>query len=567
MRIGLISDFNIDVLSRILQSENKTYEIISFPFGQVYQSLMSVAQNRIPTSCYIGGNDSAISEISNERIENLIVWTRPESILKEFSKLLNFEEVNIDKLLNEVDEFSTSLISSSKAVGNIFIMSWEKPLYHTGYGMSDYQSGVGLSYFINIINNRLSENISNISNIYILDTQKYFNSINNIYNNKMWYASKTAYSLEVFKKVKEDIYSCIDGLAGKSRRLIVVDLDNTLWGGILGDLGWEGVKIGGHDYMGEAFADFQTTLKSLTNRGLLLAIASKNYEEVALEAINKNPEMILKENDFSSWKINWQDKAQNIIDIAKDVNLGLSSIVFIDDNPAERARVAEALPEVYVPEWPENPVDYKEALLSLTCFNNPSITKEDRARSKMFVQNRERRDLSNSLSHDEWLKSIEMEVEIEELNTTNSTRTAQLLNKTNQFNMATRRMSESEFIDWTKQDSNKMFTFKVKDKFGDSGLTGVISFSIEKNKLVIKDFIMSCRVMGREIERLMLGYVAEEAIKLKINKIEAIFLKTNRNKPMYDFLNNSGFKKHDNEYIWDCKNNYEIPSFINIVKK
>ncbi|MBN2782701.1 MAG: HAD-IIIC family phosphatase, partial [Campylobacterales bacterium] len=441
---------------------------------------------------------------------------------------------------------------------------WYKPISHMGYGMSDYQNNLGIDYYLNLINMRLIENLSQINNFYLLDANKYFLNVKKIYNNKMWYTTKTPYSLDVIKKVKRDIDSSIEGLLGKSRRLIVLDLDNTLWGGILGDVGWEGVKIGGHDYLGEAFAEFQKVLKSLTNRGLLLAIASKNYEDVALEAIEKNPEMILKKDDFSSWKINWQDKAQNIVDITKDVNLGLSSVIFIDDNQAERARVAEALPDVFVPDWPENPVDYKEALLLLDCFNTPSVTKEDRQRSKMFVQNRERKDLSSMLSHNDWLKSIEMIVEIEKFNSTNSSRTVQLLNKTNQFNLATRRMSESEFADWNEQTNNEMFTFKVKDKFGDLGLTGVISFSIDDTNMIISDFIMSCRVMGREIERLMLGYIISKAQEIGLKQVIAKYIKTDRNKPMYEFLNNSGFEKDGDIYSWSCDKTYEIPSFITL---
>ncbi|MBD3843165.1 MAG: HAD-IIIC family phosphatase, partial [Campylobacterales bacterium] len=395
----------------------------------------------------------------------------------------------------------------------------------------------------------------------------YFYNVKNPLNSKLWYSSKTPFSIDVLKNVKEDLYSSFDALIGKSKRLIIVDLDNTMWGGILGDVGWEGLKIGGHDYIGEAFADFQKALKSLTNRGILLAIASKNYEENALEAIEKNPEMILKKDDFAAWKINWNDKAQNIIDIAKEVNLGLSSVVFLDDNPAERGRVAEALPEIFVPDWPKSPVDYKNALLSLSCFNTATVSKEDRQRSKMFVQERERRDLLNSLSHDEWLKSIEMKAEVEKLNSTNSARTVQLLNKTNQFNMATRRMSETEFTEWNNSDNREMYTFRVSDKFGDSGLTGVISYEIKNNKMIVTDFIMSCRVMGREIERLMIGYVIKIAREKQLDSVMAEFIQTDRNKPMYDFLNNSGLDKSENVYSWNCQNNYDIPDFIEIIEK
>jgi len=551
----------------MIQNDNNQYEIVSFPFAQVYQSLISVSNNNIPNSCYINSSESGykINKTGdNKLLDLLFLWTRAESVINEFQKCLEFKEVDIDKILNEVDEYSNLILEATNSCGNVFVMSWIKPLYHFGYGMSDNKFNFGISNIINKMNLRLSENLSKSANIFIIDFQKFLYKCKNIYNHKMWYTTKTLYSLELFKKVKEDIYSSINGLFGKSRRLIVVDLDNTLWGGILGDVGWEGIKIGGHDYIGEAFADFQKALKSLTNRGILLAICSKNYEKNALEAINKHPEMILKEEDFATWRINWNDKAQNIIDIAKDVNLGLSSIVFIDDNPAERNRVAEALPEVYVPEWPDEPIYYKEALLSLDCFNAPSVSKEDRKRAKMFVQERKRRELSKTLSHEEWLKSIEMEIEIEKLNSANQTRTAQLLNKTNQFNLTTRRMSEKEFVDWANQPQNCMLTFRVKDKFGDSGLTGVISYTIEDKKMKVVDFVMSCRVMGRDIEKLMLGQIIKIAQELKLEKVELTYRKTDRNQPILDFLNKSGLQKNNDTYIWKCNEDYKIPDYFNV---
>ena len=155
-----------------------------------------------------------------------------------------------------------------------------------------------------------------------------------------------------------DLKAGLNGLDGRGRKLIVVDLDDTLWGGIVGEVGWEQLKLGGHDHVGEAFADFQRALKGLNRRGILLAIASKNEERVALEGIAQHPEMVLSLDDFAGWRIDWEDKAQNIADMVAELNLGLQSVVFIDDNPAERSRVREALPEVFVPEWPADPALY-----------------------------------------------------------------------------------------------------------------------------------------------------------------------------------------------------------------
>jgi FkbH-like protein len=566
MTLGVVSDFNSDIFSRLLQNDkDMDISVISFPFGQVYQSLKNVEFGKISSGCYIGGNSENTNFIEQyTNLDLLVVWTRIESILLTFKQAINYEKIEIDKLLEEIDFFANELIAVSKNVKFLFFLSWVLPSSYQGYGMSDYKSQFGLQYLLNMANNRMADNLSKESNVYMLNTQKYFYNSKEYDSNKMWYSAKVPYSMEIFKRVKDDIQSAIAGLIGKSKRLLVLDLDNTLWGGILGDLGWENLRLGGHDYIGEAYLAFQKEIKSLTNRGIILAIVSKNYEENALEAIEKNPEMILKLDDFATWRINWHDKAQNIIEIAKDVNLGLDSVVFIDDNPAERDRVAEALPGVYVPDWPNDPTDYVDALRSLNCFNIPHISNEDRERSKMFLAERKRRMLSKSISHEEWLKSIDMQIFIEKINESNKLRVSQLFNKTNQFNMATRRMQEKELVEWAGENNNEIWTFTVKDKFGDSGLTGIISIALHDNKAYIVDFIMSCRVMGREIERLMLGFILKRASELHTVSVEAIFIQTSKNKPMLEFLDNSGLLKNNFIYSWDCNNIYAIPDFFNM---
>ena len=173
------------------------------------------------------------------------------------------------------------------------------------------------------------------------------------------------------REAAADIRAAFVGLRGAAKKLLVLDLDDTLWGGIVGDAGWENLRLGGHDPQGESFADFQRAIKNLKRRGVVLALVSKNEESVALEAIRNHPEMVLKEDDFVGWRINWTDKARNIAELATELNLGLQSVVFIDDNPVERARVREALPEVFVPEWPEDKLLYASAFGQLRCFDAP----------------------------------------------------------------------------------------------------------------------------------------------------------------------------------------------------
>ena len=264
-----------------------------------------------------------------------------------------------------------------------------------------------------------------------------------------------------------------------------MDLDDTLWGGIVGDDGWQNLSLGGHDAIGEAFVDFQKELKALSRRGVLLAIVSKNDEAIALEAIDKHPEMLLRREDFVAWRINWT-KA-NLEELVRGVNLGLDSAVFIDDNLSERARVRETLSEVLVPDWPEDKTQYVTALRALNCFNAVSVTEEDRSRTSSYVAERERQGSLNAVgSLDEWLQTLGLVVEVEELSSLNLPRAVQLLNKTNQMNLQTRRMPEGEIAAWSQESGCKVWTFRVKDRFSDYGLTGLASLKIVGIMLLLR---------------------------------------------------------------------------------
>jgi len=385
--------------------------------------------------------------------------------------------------------------------------------------------------------------------------------------------SKTPYSAELFKRAADDIKAAARGLLGGSRKLAIVDLDDTLWGGIVGEIGWEKVRLGGSEPIGEAFKDFQLALKSLARRGILLAIASKNDEATALEAIRRNREMVLSLDDFAAWRINWQDKAQNIVALAADLNLGLQSVVFIDDNPAERGRVRETLPEVLVPDWPGNPVDYKSTLLGLRCFDHPQITSEDRQRSEMYASERKRKELRQTVSSvDRWLETLNLQVEVERLNKGDLERASQLLNKTNQMNLSTRRLTVAELWDWSQQPGHVLLTFRVCDKFGDYGLVGMASLaagSEAPGAARMVDFILSCRVMGRRIEETMLHSLTCTARSMGAQLLYATYIPTSKNRPCLAFFDHSGFQKlnNDDTFSWVLDKVYAKPEPVSLISE
>ena len=550
----LISDFTIDNLAAYLGGESSPPEIIPLisPFNQVIQVLLDNS-----LECWQKNPDLAV------------VWTQPKSVIPSFNRIMNYEHTAEERILQEVDEFSSLLLTIGKRLKYLFIPTWILPSYPRGTGLLDMKSGIGIGVTLARMNLRLADNMREASNIFLLNAQNWIiGAGKDAFSPKLWYMGKIAFGNIVFQRAAREIKAALRGITGKARKLIILDLDDTLWGGIVGDLGWEKIILGGHDPIGEAYLDFQRGLKALTNRGILLGIVSKNEETTAIEAINKRPEMFLTLDDFAGWKINWKDKARNIIDLVSELNLGLDSAVFIDDNPIERDRVKAALPEVLVPEWPKDPIFYKQILLGLRCFDAPSISREDSSRTKMYVSERKRQAMEINLgSMEKWLQSLEITVKIEKLSKGDLPRTAQLLNKTNQMNLSTRRMTEPELYTWAKKPGHELWTFRVSDKFGDSGLTGIISLKIENDRGKIVDFILSCRVMGRGVEETMLHTAITQTRTLGLNQVFAEFIPTDRNRPCLEFWKKSEFAKgkRDHVFSWNTRSPYTLPDWITLV--
>ena len=417
----LISDFNIENLSSYLKKEPNApaIESVSVCYGQVSQTLLDDA-----------------APIWSERPDFVVAWTRPEGVLEAFRRMLDCCSVSENDLNEQVDAFIAALHRASRRTAAIFVPTWVISAFHQTHGLLDLSSSMGVARALMRINMRLIESLENIPTAHALWAEKWVQLGGpTAFNERLWYLGKIPFSNEVFKAAARDLKAALRGLNGQAKKVVILDLDETLWGGIVGETGWQGLILGGHDPAGEALVDFQRELKALTRRGILLAIVSKNEEAVAMEAIAKHPEMVLKLDDFAGWRINWKDKVENMIDLVAELNLGLDSVVFIDDNPVERARVREALPQLCVPDWPSDKRLYPEALLSLDYFDRPSLTEEDRRRVRMVAVDRVRKQSKMSVSDlDGWLATLKTTVTVEELNQGNLLRAAQLLNKTNQMN-------------------------------------------------------------------------------------------------------------------------------------
>jgi FkbH-like protein len=526
LRLLLIASFNTANLAAILAKDEglPRIHVVPAPFGQVMKQLLDPA-----------------GEALDGQVAGALVWTSPETVSLSYRRLAAGNEAEPEELLSDVDQFCGAIQKIPRTVKHILVPTWAIGPFEARQGVLDMSSRYGVSLALMRMNVRLAENLSTDSRVIVLDAGRWL-AVNGerSLSDRLWYMAKTPYTAEFFKIAAMEIKAALAAASGRTRKLIILDLDDTLWGGVVGDVGWENVRLGGHDPIGEAFRDFQAALKTLKVRGVLLGLVSKNDERTALEAIRRHPEMVLRQEDFVAWRINWEDKARNVSEVAAELNLGLDSVVFIDDNPVERARVRQALPEVLVPEWPRTAVAYKAALLRLRCFDKPRLSVEDRQRSEAYAAERERRTAqANAGTFEDWLGGLGIEVTGEPVTSANLDRVEQLLNKTNQMNLSTRRLTKQEIWDWSQRPGNKMLAFRVTDKYGDYGLVaiGSISWPVEdRGDATVVDFVLSCRAMGRKVEETVLHVLSLCARSAGASRLVARYAPTPRNQPCLRFL-------------------------------
>jgi FkbH-like protein len=550
-RIGLLADFNAQNFAAILRKAagSSGLECVTAPFGQTAQVLLDAAD-----------------EFWSKPYEAVVVWTQPESAVREFQKVLAFEEFHDDALLGEVDAFCDLLRRIPAAVRTVLIPTWTVAAHERGLGPLDMADNSGVANALLRMNLRLVEQLGGTPRMLLFDGRSWIAGAGAV-NPKLWYMAKTPFANAVFQEAAADIFAALEGIRGRSKKVLVVDLDNTLWGGTVGDEGWQKLRLGGHDALGEAFVDFQKQLKRLTRRGVVLAIASKNEESVALEAIGRHPEMVLKAEDFAAWRINWGDKAANIAELMAELNLGLDSAVFLDDSAFERGRVREALPQVFVPELPVDPMEYPAFVAKLRCFDNPHLSREDRKRTTMYVADRQRVAVKAEFhSLEEWLQALELRIQIESLTEANLERAAQLLNKTNQMNLSTRRMTAAELLAWSKGPRQFLWTFRATDKFGDYGLCGIASIVQRGQDAQLLDFLLSCRVMGRGVEETMLGHVAQVARDLNCQALVAEYLPTPKNAPCQKwFQKQPAVQSEGGKFTFSLRDLVCIPAHVQVI--
>jgi len=433
------------------------------------------------------------------------------------------------------------------------------PLF--SFKVKDSDSAIEIA--CNAFNKNIVEFAIAHSNVKVIDFSEFTNRYkqSEILDWKYYFISKMQVNPKLAKEFREWFSQKTAAIAGRRKKCLVLDLDNTLWGGILGEDGMQGIQIGG-DYPGSAFSLFQEQLLELSKTGVILTLCSKNNESDVLEALEKNPFLTLRQKHFAAYRINWENKAENINSIAQELNLGLDSFVFVDDNPGERELIKQMLPAVSVPEFPAQPYLLPVFFTELTghYFAIYSTTKEDENRTAQYQANAERNAIQAQFtSFDDYLKSLNIRTDIREEDAFSLPRVAQMAQKTNQFNLTTQRYSETDLQNLLTQNA-RIYTLSVQDKFGDSGMTGALIVQFPAPKVAhINSLFLSCRILGKKIEHTFLQEILRRLKESGIQTITAEYRPTTRNEVVKEFYESVGFtvvsdSENSKEYRMNLKN-------------
>jgi FkbH-like protein len=468
-----------------------------------------------------------------------------QELLDAGSSLYRFEPQTVILAVQsyEPDALRTWLsVFRERSAANLIIHTIEAPVV-TRQGVLDAQTRGGEWEAVQRLNAELRNIAREFRGVYILDYDALVarHGRQSWRDERKWLTMRMPVAAQQLIHLAQEWMRFLHPLTGKLAKVLVTDLDNTMWGGVIGEDGMEGIQLSA-EYPGAAYQAVQQAMLDFYQRGILLAISSKNNPSDAMEALEKHPGMILQPRHFGAQRINWNDKAQNLREIADELNVGIDSLAFLDDNPVERQHVREQLPEVTVIELPENPMDFARALRDCPVFERLALSDEDAKRGEYYAAERDRKKLEQTASSpEEFYRSLEQELEVRRVTPMTLARIAQLTQKTNQFNTTTKRYSEQQ-IQAMEQNAHRVYSLRVKDRYADNGLVGVAILAEKGEVCEIDTLLLSCRVIGRTVETAFLSKLAEEARTAGATRLEGWFLPTKKNAPAKDFYAQHGFE-------------------------
>ncbi len=531
--LGVISTFTAELLRPfvIVESEQLGCPVRPWfaPFGQLEQLVLD--------------DDSALWRQNPD-----VLWIAVR--LDDIERHLAHDRAAIGPAATQerLDSLHARVVALAKSArakhrATILVSNFAAPLATAG-NLFDASDPDGLVHLVADCNRQMARELAQIPGVHVFD---YAGAVarwgaERWSDPKLWYMARSACSSENMPALARQLARAVAGLLRPPAKCIVLDLDNTLWGGVLGDDGPQGIKLG-DDYPGNVFKDFQAALLGLRERGFLLAVTSKNDEQTVLDAFDSHPEMLLKRQHFAAIRANWNSKTDNLREIATALNIGLDSLVFIDDNPVERAAIRAELPMVHVVELPVDPLGYLAALADVALFDRPRLLDEDRRRAEMYQGEALRKQIEGQAATvEEFLQGLDMTAQVGTADANTLDRIHQLIQKTNQFNLTTTRHGIDELRQFMDSPRAAVAWLRLADRYGDSGLVCVgILRALDDDTWEIDTLLMSCRVMGRQVEHAFLSYLGELARNEGARRLRGVFRPTAKNAPVKDFYNVHGF--------------------------
>jgi FkbH-like protein len=383
-------------------------------------------------------------------------------------------------------------------------------------------------------------------------------------DNKMLFLARNPFKIDFIIELANRYSQFIKSILGKKKKCLVLDLDNTLWGGIVGEDGINGIAIG-HDYPGNVYREIQSIIKQYSNQGVILAVNSRNNLNDVKEVFDKHPDMILRWNDFAAERVNWKNKAENMKDIAEELNIGIDSFVFVDDSSFEIEMVKQTYPEVETVQFTNSILHNLELIKNIDSFHNLCFLESDLGKSRQYKDQAKRNHLKASAANiEDFYRSLEMQAEIRLCDGYALKRVAQLTQKTNQFNLTTKRYTEGDIERFMNSEDYRVYYLRLSDRFGDNGITGVIIIQEKGNDWCIDTFLLSCRIIGRTAETAFLSFIQEEAINNNKKHLIGEYVSTPKNRLVRDFYEQHGFSHSEGLWMLDVSKRIEVPEWIEL---
>ena len=536
LRVAWLGNHTIEPVVRTVTAFSSAYGVALdayiAPYDQHFQEMLD-------------GNSGTLASKPNL----IVLWLSLRSMSPTLAEgCVRLGKAEIQAEIERIEEVLSSWVDLAKqrSGAHVFICNFPRPP-GLRFGIADTSSDTGEQYFYGELNRWMSDAFMDDPQVTVVDISHAVSRAGSekSWNPRMYHLAKIEWDGPAVRYIADLLSRCCRALVRPAHKCIVVDLDNTLWGGVLGEEGVDGVRVGQGDPASEAFAAFQRSLLDMKARGIILAICSKNNFSDVEELFTSRPDMPLRLEDFATHRINWEPKNLNVEAIAKELNIGTDSLVFIDDNPAECELIRQMLPDVKTVHLPRDPATYAELLYSMCEFDKIKLTDEDKQKTQQYIDNHARQSQRQAATDlKSYLESLGTRVTIQAAVAENLPRIHQLFTKTNQFNVTTIRYSAAELKEMIDAEDCTLDFVKVEDNFGSLGIVGVYIVRAERDHAVVDSFVLSCRALGRGIESAICNQMKEQVFaNEEIGFLTARFVPTAKNMPASEFFDAQGFER------------------------